>query len=206
MEKSIEQIWKEGFINENLVIPKIKSLYNQKSISLVDSIINKFKKEVLLLIPLGIVIFIFNILLDNDNAIFWGIISAIPCFVWFFLGKKQISSLKKIDYKANSYYYLISIQEKMNQIKRFNKRLTISSVPIFLFPMLIYTYFNQQGKTIGEIFGVNNLNYPTVAIFLLLPIFTIIGALITEFLFKSMTRNKTVKLDTLIKEMEDLRK
>ena len=93
MEKSIEQIWQNGFLNEDLVIPKIKSLYNQKSISLVESIINKFKKEVLLLIPLGILIFIFNIILDNDNAIFWGFISSIPCFFWFLIGKKQVKSI-----------------------------------------------------------------------------------------------------------------
>ena len=62
MKKSIEQIWKNGFLNEDLITPKIKSLYNQKSISLVESIINKFKKKVLLLLPLGILVFIFNII------------------------------------------------------------------------------------------------------------------------------------------------
>ena len=206
MEKSIEQIWKNGFFNEDLVIPKIKSFYNQKSISLVESIINQFKKEILLLIPLGILIFISNIILDNDNALFWGFISAIPCFIWFLLGKKQVKSIQEIDYKSNSYHYLVSIREKINQIKKFNKRLIITSVPIGSFPMLIYTYFKQQGKTIGEIFGVDGLNYPTVAIFLLIPIFTIIVVLIAEFFYKYTTKNKTLELDALIKEMEELSK
>ena len=50
MDKSIEQIWKNGFLNEDLLIPKVKSLYNQKSISMVENIINKFKKQIFLLI------------------------------------------------------------------------------------------------------------------------------------------------------------
>jgi len=204
MEKSIEKIWKNGFLNEDLLTPKIKSLYNQKSISLVESIINKFKKNVLLLIPLGILVFIFNIALDNDNAIFWGIISAIPCFGWFLLGKKQLKAIKEIDYKSNSYDYLVSIQEKINHIRSFNKRLIITCVPLGFLPMIIYTYFNNQGKTIGEIFGIDGLNYPTLAIFLLIPILTIITVLIADFLFKNSLKSKTLDIDSLIKEMEEL--
>ena len=199
MEKSIEKIWKNGFLNEDLLTPKIKSLYNQKSISLVESIINKFKKNVLLLIPLGILVFIFNIALDNDNAIFWGIISAIPCFGWFLLGKKQLKAIKEIDYKSNSYDYLVSIQEKINHIRSFNKRLIITCVPLGFLPMIIYTYFNNQGKTIGEIFGIDGLNYPTLAIFLLIPILTIITVLIADFLFKNSLKSKTLDIDSLIR-------
>ena len=207
MEKSIEQIWQKGFLNEDLVIPKIKSLYNQKSISLVESIINKFKKGVLLLIPLGILIFIFNIILDNDNAIFWGFISAIPCFFGFLIGKKQVTSIKEIDYKSNSYDYLVSIREKINQIRSFNKRLIITSVPLGSLPIFIYTYFNQQGKTIGEIFGVDGLNYPTIALFVLIPILTIVILLIAEFpLSGNIPKRKALEIDSIIKEMEELTK
>ena len=207
MEKSIEKIWKNGFLNEDLLTPKIKSLYNQKSISLVESIINKFKKNVLLLIPLGILAFIFNIALENDNAIFWGIISAIPFFGLFLLGKKQLKAIKEIDYKSNSYDYLVSIRKKINQIRSFNKRLIITSVPLGSLPIFIYTYFNQQGKTIGEIFGVDGLNYPTIAIFVLIPIFTIVILLIAEFpLSGNIPKSKALEIDSLIKEMEELTK
>ena len=204
MEKSIEQIWKKGFLNEDLIIPKIKSLYNQKSISLVENIINKFKKEVMLLIPLGMLVFISNIIFDNDNAIIWGFISALPCFGCFLLGKKQLKEIKEIDYKSNSYDYLISIRDKLNHIRSFNKKLIITCVPLGLLPMLIYTYFNHQGKTIGEIFGVNSLDFPAISIFLLIPILTIVAVLITDFLFKNKSRNKSLDIDSLIKEMEDL--
>ena len=39
MEKSLEAIWKEGFLKNNeLVVPKINNLYNQKSQNAVDKL------------------------------------------------------------------------------------------------------------------------------------------------------------------------
>ncbi len=41
MEKSIETIWKEGFLKDDaLLAPKLNNLYNQKSMDIVD----KFKR------------------------------------------------------------------------------------------------------------------------------------------------------------------
>ncbi|MFK7787814.1 MAG: hypothetical protein AB8B56_22015 [Crocinitomicaceae bacterium] len=205
MNKSIENIWKEGFAKEELAIPKINALYNQKSIGVVDKIINRFKKELVLLFPIAVFIFVFNILLDNDNAVLWGVIGAIPCLFWFVLGKRQLKSIMYIDYKANSYEYLVSIRQKLHNIKRFNKKLAISSVPVTLFPMIVYTYYNQRGKTIGEIFGVDGLDWSTGYIFLILPIFTLIAMIIGHFLFERIASKQVSGIDSLIQEMEELR-
>jgi hypothetical protein len=206
MNKSIENIWKEGFTNKDMVIPKINDFYNKKSINLVENVINTFKKEVIFLIPLGFCFFLYNIWLDNDNAAFWGAVSALPCLVWYYLGKRQIKSIEDIDYKASSYQYLVSIKEKLERIKRFNKRLILSSVPISLLPMLIYTYYNQRGKSIGEIFGVEGLDLPTETIFLILPIVTLFALLFTEIYFKKRFVKNSNKIGSLINEMEELRK
>jgi hypothetical protein len=206
MNKTIENIWKEGFTNKDMVIPKINDFYNKKSISLVEKVINTFKKEVTFLIPLGVCFFLYNIWLDNDNAAFWGAVSALPCLVWYYLGKRQIKSIEDIDYKASSYQYLVSIKEKLERIKRFNKRLILSSVPISLLPMLIYTYYNQRGKSIGEIFGVEGLDLPTETIFLILPIVTLFALLFAEIYFKTRFVKNSNKIGSLINEIEELSK
>lgn len=206
MNKSIENIWKNGFASEKLTIPKIEKLYNQKSISYTEKMIAHFKKEILVLIPMAILLFLFNIFLDNDNAIIWGIVSSVPCLIWYLIGKAQLKSLINIDYKSNSYDYLVSIRVKLISIRKFNKKLAISGIPIILFPMLVYTYFNQAGKTIGEIFGVDGLNFPTITIFLLLPILTLAAIIIAQIQFKRVSTKTTSGLDTLIGEMEELRK
>ena len=56
--------------------------------------------------------------MDNDNSTFWGLVSAIPCIIWFYLGKRQIKSILKIDYKVSSYHYLVSIKEKIEKIAK----------------------------------------------------------------------------------------
>ena len=81
----------------------------------------------------------------------------------------------------------------------------MSSVPITLLPMLIYTYYNQQGKSIGEIFGVEGINLPTEAIFLILPIVTLFAILYTEIYFKRRFVKKSKRIGSLINEMEELR-
>lgn len=101
--------------------------------------------------------------------------------------------------------YLISIREKLDKIRRFNKKLTISSVPILTLPMLVFTYYNQKGKSIGEIFWVDGLNFPTETIFLLLPIFTLAAMAFAQFLFKKDLKEKTKDINALLKDMEELR-
>ena len=44
MEKSIESIWKEGFLQKNaLVVPKLNNLYDKKSIHIIDKFKRMFK-------------------------------------------------------------------------------------------------------------------------------------------------------------------
>lgn len=205
MNQSIDSIWKNGFANENLTAPRINQLYNQKSINTVELIIGRFQKEIRLLIPIAIFVILFNIILDNDYALFWGIVGAIPVILFFYLGKRQIKSLINIDYKSSCYEYLISVRSRINSIGRFNKRLAIWSVPIMLLPMLVYTYYNQKGKSIGEIFGVDGLDYTTSWIFLILPFTTLIALLIAEMAFKVSIKRNTNALTTIINELEELR-
>ncbi len=206
MDKSIESIWKNGFASEQLTIPTVEKLYNRKSVSYTEKMIARFKKEIMALIPLAVFLFLINIFLENDNAIIWGLISSIPCLIWYFIGKAQLKSLRDIDYKSNSFDYLISIRFKLNSIQKFNKKLAISSIPILVLPLLLYTYYNQAGKTISEIFGIAGLNYPTITIFLILPILTLAAFVIAQIQFKRVANRTTVGIDELISEMDELRK
>ncbi len=206
MNESIENIWKNGFINKPLILPNIEKLYNQKSISYTEKVMEGFKYEVFLLIPMTVGMFLFNIWLDNDDAIFWASISSIPSTIWFFLGRVQLKALMDIDYQSNSYDYLVAIRTKLNAIRKFNKRLAVTSIPVLLFPMLLYTYFKQEGKTVGEILGVDGFSYPTISIFILLPVVTFAIAIIAEIHFKKVTRKTSFGIGALISEIEELRK
>ncbi|MFT6810200.1 MAG: hypothetical protein ACJA01_003443 [Saprospiraceae bacterium] len=205
MNKSIENTWKESFINDQLGIPKINELYNRKSLSIVEGIISEFERGVLMQIPVAVGVFLWTLWLDNDNALFWGIISASPCLIWFYIGREQAKGLRSIKHESNCYQYLLSIRAELSSLRKSNKRLVISSVPIILFPMLLYTYFKQEGKSLGEIIGVEGFNFPTLSIFLLLPIMTMIAYLIAALFFKNKEPQVGISINTLIQEIEELK-
>ena len=57
MEKSIESIWKEGFLDSNaMVAPKLNNLYNKKSIHIIDKFKRMFKINLNALVVFSFVI------------------------------------------------------------------------------------------------------------------------------------------------------
>ena len=111
---------------------------------------------------------------------------------------------KNIDFQSNCYEYLRAIKTKLQKIKEYNLRMVIISIPSILTPMLVYTYFNQQGKTFGEVFGVEKLDFSLTWIFAIIPIATLFSYMIFK-LALSIQNKKPSELDLLIKEMEGLK-
>ncbi|SDE99036.1 hypothetical protein SAMN05421636_109145 [Pricia antarctica] len=104
MEKSIENVWKAGFLKKDaLIAPKINNLYHQKSIHIID----KFKRMMKVNMYL-ILIFAF-LQLGVYAALGTPIAGA---FIFFLLirvcwiSMKRANTLKKIDANVSSYDYL----------------------------------------------------------------------------------------------------
>jgi len=203
MEKSIETIWREGFLKEDaLIVPKLNDLYNQKSQQLIEKLIRKMQFEVNMLIPMSIVITIANSILGGH--IVWGLLSTVSFIPFFFLGRKQLKSVKDIRYDLNCYKYLKEVERKLSEILKFNMRLTMLVLFLVLFPMLIYTYINQYGKTFGEIFGAPEIGGSALLIFLLLPIMLLVTWGAFKLAIKIGYKERT-KMQMLIENMEELR-
>ncbi|PXY02648.1 hypothetical protein DF185_00705 [Marinifilum breve] len=104
MEKSIENIWNEGFLNkECVVIPKLNNLYSQKSKHLIE----KFKrmgKNNLYGIVIGATFMLlvsFFLKIPIIGSFFFLLLMLV---VW--VGKKQSDKLEELDISLNSYQYL----------------------------------------------------------------------------------------------------
>jgi hypothetical protein len=202
MEKSIEQIWKGGFMNnKELIAPKINALYNQKSINLVDRLINNMKTELFTVIILGFIIALFITIAGNH--IIWGILLLLINSVWYIISKKQLKDLNDTQFNSNCYEYLIEISKKIKKIARINKRNTILSVPLTLIPILVYTYYNNQDKTLGQILGID-IDLSKSYLFILIPIAMLIayGLYIIYLKFNNRIENK---ITSLIIDMEELK-
>jgi len=213
MEKSIEDIWKEGFLKTDaLVAPKLNNLYNKKSMHLVD----KFKR-------------MFKI---NLNAIFIGslvfLIASLPLGipvmgVGYFLivnsivlvNRKLMKGLLKIDKNLSSYEYIKTFDHWMKEQMNVNAKLARYYYPLFfVFMMLGFWFSNDFQELIQEILGKPHQIYLIngIPVFWVLGLIIITGLLayfgkrIYKFDLNLVYGRVLKKLDEIMADMEELRK
>ncbi|MFT5265285.1 MAG: hypothetical protein ACI8YQ_004036, partial [Polaribacter sp.] len=142
MEKSIESIWKEGFLKSDaLIAPKLNDLYNQKSTHIVD----KYKR--MLKINLwGIVIGSFIVLIAS-------FIVGIPVMgIMFFLivntivivNRKLLPGLEKIDKNVSSYQYIKSFDSWLKEQLSLNRRMARYYYPLFFLSIVLGFWFSNN--------------------------------------------------------------
>jgi hypothetical protein len=216
MEKSIETIWKEGFLkNDALLAPKLNNLYNQKSIHLVD----KFKRMyhinwiaiivfVCVLIPVSILV----------KIPYMGIPMALLFFAVLFINRKLKIKLNTIDKTENSYQYLISFKSWVKELVQTNTKLSRFLYPYVLLSLIAGFWFGGFGGNIPGNEFVNNLlvEYPNTYLVFGIPLVGILivlfgigllaffGGIIGKWDLNLVYGGILKKLDVLIFEMEDL--
>jgi len=159
------------------------------------------KTELFTVIILGFIIALFITIAGNH--IIWGILLLLINSVWYIISKKQLKDLNDTQFNSNCYEYLIEISKKIKKIARINKRNTILSVPLTLIPILVYTYYNNQDKTLGQILGID-IDLSKSYLFILIPIAMLIayGLYIIYLKFNNRIENK---ITSLIIDMEELK-
>jgi len=217
MEKSIEKIWKEGFLKNNaLIVPKLNNLYNQKSIDIVE----KFKRMYRINI-IGIILFALILLpiATFVNLPYMGI----PMFVLFIaiavFGIKFKKKLYAINKNTNSYQYLKSFDNWIKEMTAFNSKVSQFLYPYIFLSMVAGFWFGSFGGNIPGNDFVNRLliKFPDMIMIFGLPLFGVIGLLFTLILLTVFGRKigewdlkigygRILKrLDSLMTDMEELR-
>lgn len=217
MEKSIERIWKEGFLENNaLVAPKLNNLYTKKSMHIVDKFKRMFKINLI-----AIIVFAFIVLPMSfvTNIPFMGI----PMFFLFIaivmINRRLGIGLEKIDTSLNSYQYLRSFDLWINELIMLNTKLSRYLYPYVFLSLIAGFWFGSiGGDTPGEKF-VNSLviDYPNIYMIFGLPLIGILGVIFIVgllALFGGMIGKWDLnlvyagiikKLKGLLAEMEELR-
>ncbi len=218
MEKSIESIWKEGFVNDDkLIAPKVNDLYNQKSIDIVSKFKRMYKINVI-----GIVAFSFIILPMSyySRIPYMGIMMFFLFNLIIVVNRKTIFRLNKIDNSLNSYEYLVSFKNWTDELINTNTKFSR-----FLYPYVFLSLFSGFwfGSIGGDIPGnvivnafVNEFpntplvfGFPLVFIGIMLAVMTflaLVGARIGKWDFNLGYGRIIRRLNTMIKDMEELKK
>lgn len=217
MEKSIETIWKEGFLKSDaLVAPKLNDLYNQKSIHIVDKFKSMYRINLIAIVAFSI---IFLVVSFFTELAYMGILMFLLFNTVVIVNRKFKRRLEKIDKSQNSYQYLSSFNMWIQEIVRVNTKLSRYLYPYVFLSLILGFWFGGFGGNIpGEEF-INNiiLDYPDTYLIFGLPLFGMLGVVFIMSLLAffggrigkwdlNIVYGRILKkLKVLLVEMEELR-
>jgi len=149
MEKSIENIWKEGFLKSDaLVAPKINNLYNQKSIHIIDKFTRMFRINLIAIVAFS---FIFLIVTYFIGIPLMGAIFFVTLMVLVIINKKLLNGLELIDKGVSSYEYLKTFNEWVNIQVSINRRMSRFLYPIVFMSFVLGFWFKDaEGELLGK--------------------------------------------------------
>ncbi len=209
MEKSIETIWKEGFLSEDaLIAPKVNNLYNKKSLH----IMAKFKKMFLINIW-GIIIGSSLLFIGSyfAGALLAGSIVLIMMLYVAYTAYNELKNLEKINKGQSSFLFLKSFKDWIDHsIERYGKMYRL------VYPILILTFYFGIWFSDNLVFVRQKVSEHSDLFFgihLGTTIFVVSVALLMSIFSKAIHRKdvKTIyggiinKLDSSLAEMEHLR-
>lgn len=209
MEKSIENMWKEGFLNSDaLIVPKVNNLYDNKSIHITSKFKKMFHRNIWGIIIGSVLLFMGAYLI---GALIAGSIILIMMTYVAYTAYKELKTLEKIDKGQSSYSFLKSFKEWIEQsIERYGKMYRI------VYPVLILTFYFGiwfSDSLIDVRLEVNDHSDLFFGLHLGTTIFVMIFALLMSIFSLTIHRKdvKTIyggimnKLDSSLAEMEELK-
>ena len=217
MEKSIESIWKEGFLKKDaLVAPKIMDLYNRKSIHIIDKFKRMFKINLIAIVVFSSVFLIVSFFIGIPLM---GIIFFVTLSILVVVNKRLLNELEKIDKGASSYQYLKAFNEWIKDQININERGSRFLYPIIFMSFIIGFWFKDvRGELLGERLVDKLLNsYPEmylvqgvpligiIAVLVIVIILTLLGGIIYRWDLNIVYGRVFKKLDELMADMEELK-
>jgi hypothetical protein len=216
MEKSIENIWKEGFLKSDaLIAPKINNLYTQKSIHIIDKFNRMFRINLNAIVAFA---FVFLVISYFVGIPLTGAIFFIALMVLFAFNKKLLKGLEKLDKGDSSYEYLKSFNQWIKKHKEINKKIATFFYPIIFIALIVGFWFKDaKGLPLGErlvnkiligfpdtyfIFGI-----PLIGIFgalLIIGLLAFFGGKIFQWDLNLVYGRVFKKLELLMKDIENL--
>lgn len=211
MEKSIESIWKQGFLDNNaLVAPKLNNLYNQKSIHIIDKFKRMFKINLAAIVVFSFMILVASILVKIPIM---GVLMFIILNVLVIVNIRLLKSLNDIDRNVSSYEYLKSFDAWMKAQIAVNYKMSQFIYPYIFVAMVAGFWFSSSFReTLNRIFGSYQLYrvfdipvFLVLGMLLIIILLAIFGGKIYKWDLNLVYGRLLEKLKVLITDMEDLR-
>jgi hypothetical protein len=134
MEKSIEKIWKDGFLKgEALVAPQVNDIYNRKSIHITDKFTRMFRKNMWAITAGATLLLIISFFI---GALIAGVVLFITLIAVAYSAKSDMDGLAKLDKGQSSYDYLSAFQSWIE-----DSIVKYGSLYRFVYPIMILSFY-----------------------------------------------------------------
>lgn len=216
MEKSIENIWNQGFLNnEALIAPKINKLYETKSIHTIEKFKSLYHKNFWFVVILMVVNFFGAWVYSNIYiGTFLGALF-IPILV---LSRKQIKVMDLLDQNQNSYTYVKTFDAWLKQMISEFGRFYRYFYPMYFLGVVSALAFSPLGDENNETFydklmvSSQVFKLGGIPIIWVTSVVVIAGLIayftpqIFRFDIRSVYGRLMDRLESILTEMEELRK
>jgi hypothetical protein len=175
MEKSIEKIWKDGFLKkDSLEVPDVKNLYSQKSIHIIDKFKRMFKINLIAIIAFSSIFLVVSYFIGIPLM---GIIFFVTLMILVIINKHLLNELEKIDKGESSYEYLKAFSQWIKMQIRLNERFSRFLYPVIFLSIIIGFWFKDaEGIPLGERLVTKIVtNYPDVYLIQGIPLLGIVA-------------------------------
>lgn len=214
MEKSIELIWKDGFLkSDRLIAPKVNDLYNKKSKNIIEKIQRMMKINVWAIVGFSLLILGWWYF---TGVLYIGIFIFLLLNAFAFYAKTQMSRIKDIDWNTSSYQYLKAFSNWLKTAMSKNVQIMRFFYPLMFLAAAATVWFSNDNEiTLREIilkFYPDILMIGGVPVMVLLGVIVIavIMAIFGEKIYRwdvNLVYGRVFrKLDGIIADMEELRK
>ncbi|MEQ8881903.1 MAG: hypothetical protein RLQ12_19835 [Cyclobacteriaceae bacterium] len=217
MEKSIETIWKEGFLNTGeFIVPKLNNMYNKKSEHLVDKFTRMFRINLIAIVAGSFLIMLMAWIIQIP---YMGIGFFIMLNTLAYLNYKLMEGLHEIDKNVNSYQYLKTFESWLKKMISFNQQFARILYPSVFLSLVAGFWFGPFGGDIPGNHLANRLTdlspevllvfgipyYLLIALVLIMVLLAFAAGRIYRWDLNVVYGRVLSKLDEMIADMEELR-
>lgn len=200
MKKSIEAIWKDGFLSSDaLLVPKLNNLYDQKSKLTIDKFNRRFKINLRAIVVGSIIVLAVSFLIRIPVM---GILLFFIANAIVIINRKLQKELPEIDVQTNSYEYITAFDYWLKKQLAINSKLARIYYPLIFLSVVLGLWFSSEFQ---------NMTAHAISIFWLFGILIIAGILsyfggvIYKWDVNMVYGDILKKLDEIIADMEELR-
>ena len=213
MEKSIETIWKEGFLkNDALVAPKLNNLYHKKSKHVIAKFNTMFKRNLIGLV-VGSTLFLIYAVFADILVMGIGVFLISNAIVIVNLKLKR--TLTNINKNVSSYNYLKAFDKWLKDQLQLNRKLARIYYPLYFITAVVGIWFSGNFQTLlSEILGKPHQIYLVngfpilwlIPVILIASLMAVFGGKIYNFDVNLVYGRIFRRLNDMIADIEELRK